>query len=296
MYGKGMSQRDIAATVKDIYGFNANKDLVSKITDKIWDDVQAWRNRPLQSCYPFVFVDCLYVSMKRDGITKKHAVYVMLAYTLYGKRDIFGIWNDINESTHTWMNTMYEIRERGVNDIFFISMDGLPGLEKGTKAIFPDTITQRCIVHLIRNSFRFVPSKDYKQFANDLKAIYASSNLEQATYGFEQFKNKWSKYPGAIRIWEQNFNHIEQLDDYPQAIRKIMYTTNSIEAVNSSFRKVLKKGSLESEKSLYKLLYLRTKELNKKWEEIKIRNWSQTLNQLLVHEEFSTRIEKYLNI
>ena len=175
-------------------------------------------------------------------------------------------------------------------------MDGVSGLEEGAKAIFPKVIVQRCIVHLIRNSIRYVPAKDYKKFTTDLKRVYSASSLKGARVAFDTFCENWKQYPGAVDVWKRNFPHVEQLFDYGSAVRKIMYTTNAIESVNSSFRKVTKKGAFPNENALFKLLYLRVKELEQKWETGHQLNWSMVLNQLMVNDLFKERIQKYLEI
>ena len=294
MYARGMSQRDISSTIEDIYGFQMSHDMISDITDRIIPEMEEWRNRPLKKCYAFVFVDCLYVTLRSDYDVKECAVYVILGYDLNGKKEILGLWISENESKNYWMQIFDEIRSRGVEEIFFISMDGVSGLESGAKAIFPKVVVQRCIVHLIRNSIRYVPTKDYKKFTQGLKKVYGSVSLKAANTAFEVFCKEWEKYPGAVEVWKRNYTYIEQLFDYGSAVRKIMYTTNAIEAVNSSFRKVTKKGAFPNETALFKLLYLRSTELEKKWESGHIPNWSMVLNQLMVNDSFKERIERYM--
>ena len=295
MYARGMSQRDISKTIEDIYGFNISHEMISDITDAILDEVNEWRNRPLKKCYAFTFVDCMYVTIRNDYEVKESAVYVILGYDLEGKIEILGIWLSETESKNYWMQIFDEIKSRGVEDIFFISMDGVSGLEAGAKAIFPSVVVQRCIVHLIRNSIKYIPSKDYKTYTASLKKVYSAPNLNAANVAFENFKKEWSKYPGAVDVWVRNYSHVEQLFDYSSAVRKMMYTTNAIEAINSSFRKVTKKGAFPNENALLKLLYLRVKELEKKWENGHIANWSLVLNELMINEKFKDRINKYLN-
>ena len=294
MYARGMSQRDISSTIEEIYGFKVSAEMISDITDVILPEVEQWRSRPLKKCYAFLFVDCMYVSVRSDYEAKEQAIYTILGYDLEGKKDILGLWMGASESKNYWMQVFDEIKARGVEDVFFISMDGVSGLEAGAKAIFPGVVVQRCIVHLIRNSIKYVPTKDYKKFTGDLKKIYGAPSLKAAKTAFETFQITWKSYPGAVDIWERNFQHVEQLFDYGSAVRKIMYTTNAIEAVNSSFRKVTKKGSFPNENAVYKLLYLRVTELQKKWEGGHYQNWSMVLNQLLVNEKFSDRIKKYM--
>ena len=295
MYAKGMSQRDISATIEDIYGFKISHDTISQITDCVLEELNEWQSRPLKKCYPFVFVDCMYVTMRYEYESKETAVYTILGYDINGHKDILGIWLNETESKHSWMQIFDEIKSRGVEDIFFISMDGVSGLEQGAKEIFKGVVVQRCIVHLIRNSLKYVPSKDYKKFTANLKLIYGAVNLKTPQNEFEKLKTTWSKYSGAVDVWERNFKHVEQLFDYPSAIRKVMYTTNAIESINSSFRKVTKKGSFPNENALFKLLYLRVTELYKKWEDSTISNWAMVRNALDAHPNFQERFRKYCN-
>lgn len=295
MYARGMSQRDISSTIEDIYGFEMSHEMISNITDSILQEMEEWRVRPLKKCYAFTFVDCMYVTLRSGYESKECAVYTILGYDLEGKKEILGLWLDGSESKNYWMQIFDEIKARGVEDIFFISMDGVSGLEDGAKAIFPKVVVQRCIVHLIRNSIRYIPSKDYKKFTQDLKRVYGAPNLKAAMVAFDTFCKEWEQYNGAIEVWKRNFNHVEQLYDYGSAVRKVMYTTNAIEAINSSFRKVTKKGAFPNENALLKLLYLRSTELEKKWSKGHINHWSMVLNQLSVNEKFKDRLEMYLN-
>ena len=295
MYARGMSQRDISSTIEDIYGFSVSHEMISDITDAILPELEEWRARPLKKCYPFLFVDCMYVSLRQEYEANQVAVYVILGYDLAGNKEILGLWLSPTESKNQWMQIFDELKTRGMEDVFFISMDGVSGLEAGAKAIFPNVVVQRCIVHLIRNSIKYIPSKDYKKFTQSLKRVYGAANLKAAKTAFESFCNEWKQYPGAVSVWERNFIHVEQLYNYGSAVRKIMYTTNAIEAVNSSFRKVTKKGSFPNENALFKSLYLRIKELSEKWAKGHISNWSIVLNQLMIDDNFRNRIEKYLH-
>lgn len=297
MYARGMSQRDISSTIQDIYGFELSQDKISTITDTILEDVKEWLNRPLKPLYSFVFVDCIYVKMKNDhGVVDNHAVYVILGVDAEGFKEVLGLYISPTESKSTWMKIFDSIKARGVEDILFLSMDGVSGLEEGVHSIFPQTVVQRCIVHLIRNSTKYIPSKHLKAFCADCKAMYGAINLESAEAAFETLKEKWgADYPGAIKVWENNLNHIRQLFNYPADIRKVMYTTNAIESVNSSLRKVTKKGFFENENSVFKIFYLRiTGELAKKWNNAKMQNWAKVLNQLSCLDETSDRIARYI--
>lgn len=295
MYAKGMSQRDIADTIEDIYGFEISHETISNITDQVIETANEWQNRPLKKFYTFLFVDCLYVNIRKDMETKSCAVYVVLGYDVNGIKDILGIWIGEAEGKHYWMQIFDEIKNRGVEDILFISMDGVSGLEEGAKSIFKDVVVQRCIVHLIRNSIKYIPSKDYKTYTAQLKKVYGAASLKAAEAEFERFKQAWSQYPGAVDVWVRNWSHVEQLFNYGSAVRKVMYTTNAIESINSSFRKVTKKGSFPSEDAVMKALYLRITELYKKWNGRPVSNWAMVRNQLSMDEKIQTRIMKYEN-
>lgn len=296
MYARGMSQRDIASTIEDIYGFEISAEMVSHITDKVLDELNDWQNRPLKKLYTFLFVDCMYVTVRRDYEAKECAVYTILGYDLEGRKDILGIWLNETESKNVWMKIFDEIKARGVEDVLFISMDGVSGLEAGARSIFPEVKVQRCIVHLIRNSLVYVPSKDYKEFTASLKKIYRAPSAKIAAAEFESFKKQWEKYPGAVAVWERNIEQVMQLFDYGSAVRKIMYTTNAVESIHASFRKVTKKGSFVNEEALLKLLYLRIKELYKKWTNRPAANWSLVRNQLATNDKIQIRIAKFEHI
>ena len=295
MYAKGMSQRDIADTIEDIYGFDISAETISTITDRVMDELEEWQNRPLKKFYTFLFVDCMYVTIHKDYETKNCAVYTILGYDIDGQKDILGIWINESESKHVWMQIFDELKSRGVEDVVFISMDGVSGLEEGAKSIFPDVVVQRCIVHLIRNSIKYIPSKEYKAFTSGLKKVYGAPSLKACRAEFEKFKQTWSAYPGAVDVWVRNFVYVEQLYNYGSAIRKIMYTTNAIESINSSFRKVTKKGAFPSETALMKALYLRVTELYKKWQYRSVSNWALVRNQLCMDEKICARMRKYEN-
>lgn len=295
MYAKGMSQRDIADTIEEIYGFEISHETISNITDRVIETAEEWQNRPLKRFYTFLFVDCLYVSIRKETETKNCAVYVILGYDVNGIKDILGLWIGEAEGKHYWMQIFDEIKARGVEDVLFISMDGVSGLEEGATSIFKDAVVQRCIVHLIRNSIRYIPSKDYKAYTAQIKKVYGASSLKAAAAEFERFKQAWSRYPGAVDVWVRNWQHVEQLFNYGSAVRKVMYTTNAIEAVNSSFRKVTKKGSFPSEDAVRKALYLRITELYKKWNNRPIPNWAMVRNQLSMDDKIQARILKYEN-
>ncbi len=295
MYARGMSQRDIADTIEEIYGFEISHETISAITDRVIDTAREWQNRPLKKFYAFLFVDCLYVNIRKDAQTKSSAVYVILGYDIDGIKDVLGIWIGDSEGKHYWMQIFDEIKGRGVEDVLFICMDGVSGLEDGACSIFKEVIVQRCIVHLIRNSIKYIPSKEYKAYTAQIKRVYGAPSLRAAEAEFERFKQTWAGYPGAVDIWVRNWSHVEQLFEYGSAVRKVMYTTNAIEALNSSFRKVTKKGSFPSEDSVIKALYLRLTELYKKWANRPVPGWAMVRNQLSMDTGIQARIMKYEN-
>ena len=232
MYARGMSQRDISQTIDEIYGFQISADTVSKITDRVLTELKEWQMRPLKPFYPFLFVDCMFVTIRRDDRPQSCAVYTILSYDIDGNKDILGLWIGEAEGKHYWMQIFDEVKARGVEDVLFISMDGVSGLEDGAKSIFPDCIVQRCIVHLVRNSMKYVPNKDMKAFCAQIKRVYGASSLDACKSEFETFKQNWQdKYPGGVAVWERNFSHVEQLFDYGSAVRRAMYTTNAVEAI-----------------------------------------------------------------
>lgn len=293
MYARGMSQRDIAETIEDIYGFEISHETISRITDRVMDTAKEWQNRPLKQFYTFLFVDCLYVNIRKDMETKSCAVYVILGYDVNGIKDVLGIWIGESEGKHYWMQIFDELKGRGVEDVLFISMDGVSGLEEGAKSIFKDVTVQRCIVHLIRNSIKYIPSKDYKAYTTQLRRVYGAASLKAAEAEFERFKQAWSHYPGALDVWIRNWSHVEQLFNYGSAVRKVMYTTNAIESLNSSFRKVTKKGAFPNEDAVLKALFLRLTELYKKWADRPVSNWALVRNQLSMDARLQNRIMKY---
>ncbi len=295
MYARGMSQRDIAATVREIYGFSISAETVSAITDRVWEELERWRSRPLGPVYAFAFVDCLFVPVKRGRGARNAAVYVILAYDLEGRKDVLGLWTDDSEGAARWMGVFDEIRQRGVEDVLFVCMDGVSGLEEGLRAVFPDAVAQRCVVHMVRNSTKYVPQRDMQAFCRSVRAVYGAASLAEAQAAWEAFRAEWSRYPGAVGVWERNLPHVWQLFSYGSAVRKVMYTTNALESVNASFRKVVRRGCFPDEDAVMKLLYLRVKELYARWGEgCHQSGWSQVRNQLLCDEGIRARIERYM--
>lgn len=295
MYARGMSQRDIASTVREIYGFSISAETVSAITDRVWEELERWRSRPLEPVYAFVFVDCLFVPVKRGRGARNAAVYAMLAYDLEGRKDILGLWMDESEGAARWMGIFDEVRQRGVEDVLFVSMDGVSGLEEGLRAVFPGAVAQRCIVHMVRNSTKYVPQKEMQAFCRSIRSVYGAASLPEAEAAWEEFRAEWSRHRGAVAVWERNISHVWQLFSYGSAVRKVMYTTNALESVNASFRKVVRRGCFPDEDAVMKLLYLRVKELYSRWGEgCHQTGWSQVRNQLLCDEGIRARVEKYM--
>lgn len=294
MYGKGMSTRDMQDIIQDIYGVDLSPETISRIIDHIQPRIEEWQNRELKKLYAFVYVDALFVTVKVDGKAHKKAVHAIIGIDADGYKDVLGFWINAEEGAHYWMNIFEEIRQRGVQDILFISIDGLKGLEEGLKAIFPDTVIQRCIVHLMRNSMKYIPSKHYTEYTRDARLLYQAVSLSEAQQRFQDFKAKWEiNYPGAIKAWNNNWDHVEQLFKYPAEIRRMMYTTNYIEGLNSALRKVTNgKAAFPNDFSVMKALFLRVCDLQKKWTQ-PVPNWAKVLNQLFVI--FGNRISNFVS-
>ena len=292
LYGRGQSQRDIETTIHEIYGFNISHETVSKITDKIIPQITEFRNRALKPFYPFVFVDAMYVPVKTEQGTGQKALYNMIGIDAEGRKEVLGFWLSEGENSREWLQILEEIKRRGVEDILFISLDGLPGLEDAIGVVCPKANLQRCIVHLMRNATRYIPRKDWVTFAKDIKAVYKAVSLHEAQVLFQDFKAKWGKYGAAVAVWEKNWTSIENLFTYPENIRKLIYTTNTIESYHNQLRKVTnRKGAFPSEMSLFKLLFLRISDIQSSWYR-PIQNWSKVLNELVLI--FEDRITQHL--
>ena len=294
MYAKGISLKDIKDTIKEIYSIELSEETISNMTKAVSKEVAIWQNRKLKKCYPFVYIDCLYCSVKEDLRSIKKAIYIVLGVDIKGKKDVLGIWLDITESASKWYEIFEDLKERGVEDIFFVSMDGLVGLPESIEKIYPQTIMQRCIVHIVRNIYALLPKKEVKQVITDFKKIYTASNLEKAKAEYEKFKEKYQENKKLMKKVNENIEWIYQLFDYPINIRKAIYTTNSIESLNNGLRKVTKgKGAFISDVALMKVLYLRIQDLQKSWSK-GISNWNKIENELalLFEDRFFKYIEK----
>jgi len=290
MYAKGMTTRDISAHLRSIYGVDASAEMISRMTDRILPIAKEWQNRPLAKKYAVVFMDAVHFNVRQDGRTIKKAVYVAIGTRLDGHREVLGLWVGGNESAKYWVGVLNEIRNRGTEDIFIISVDGLTGFADAISAVYPKAEIQRCIVHQIRYTTKFVSYKDIKAFMNDLKDVYQAPTLERAEKGLDRLEEKWgSKYPSSIASWRNNWPQLSAYFKYPYELRRMIYTTNQIENYNRQLRKATKTRTIfPSDDALFKLLYLATMDVTEKWTG-RDREWSKILSQLCIY--FEERIE-----
>jgi putative transposase len=281
LYAAGMSQRDIAEQIKKLYDVEISAELVSKISDKIIPQLNEWQNRPLESVYPFVFMDAIHYKIRENHQIVTKAAYVVLGVTLEGYKEILGIWVGGNESSKFWLSVLNELKSRGIKDVYLFCVDGLSGFREAIAAVYPQAGIQRCIIHQIRSCMKYVNYKHMKQFAADLKLVYTSVTEESALNALMSFKDKWgAKYPAAVKSWEDNWDILSTFFAYPPAIRKIIYTTNIIEGLHRQFRKVTKtKAVFPTDDSLRKMLYLASNNIVKKWTQ-RYREWDMVLNHL----------------
>ena len=289
LYACGMSQRDIAEQIKNLYDVEISPELVSKISEKIMPEVNEWQNRPLESVYPFVFMDAIHYKVKENHQYITKAAYVVLGINMEGGKDILGIWIGEHESSKFWLNVLTELKSRGVRDVYLFCVDGLAGFREAIEAVYPSAGIQRCIIHQIRYSTRFVSYKDIKELMADLKLVYTAVTEDEALNNLMSFKEKWSKsYPSCVKTWEDNWDILSTFFAYPAEIRKIIYTTNIIEGLNRQFRQITKnKPSFTNDESLRKMLYLASKNIVKRWTQ-RCRNWDIVLNYLKVMFEDKT--------
>lgn len=283
LYGRGLSTREINEQIQDLYGIEVSSTMVSNITDQILPKIKEWQNRPLESIYPICFVDAVHFSVREESSVVKKATYIVLGINEYGEKDVLGIWIGENESAKFWLSMFNDLKSRGVKDILILCSDGLIGMKEAITTAYPKTVQQRCIVHMIRNSVRFVSYKELKPFCEDLKTIYTSKNEKEGYEQLQKVKEKWkSKYPTAFKSWEENWDAICPFFSYSESVRKIMYTTNTIESLNRSYRKYTKtKSVFPSDESLMKCLYLATLNITKKWNG-RYRNWDLILGELSI--------------
>lgn len=283
LYARGLTTREINEQIQDLYGIEVSATMVSNITDQIIPEIKEWQNKPLDSVYPIVFIDAVHFSVREDNRVVKKAAYIVLGINKEGYKEIMGIWIGENESSKFWLGVLNDLKQRGVNDILIMCSDNLTGIKQAIETAFPNTVQQRCIVHMIRNSVKFVSYKDLKEFCNDLKQIYTSKNEEEGYEKLQEIKEKWKdKYLSAFKTWDENWDAICPFFQFSSSVRKIMYTTNTIESLNRQFRKYTKtKSVFPTDMSLMKCLYLSTKNIEKKWTQ-PYRNWGPILSELSI--------------
>ena len=287
MYAKGMSTRDIQDMLAELYGIDVSPETISAITDKVWPLVEAWQNRPLAPVYAILYLDAIHIKLKRDGKIDNVAVYNVLGVDLDGHREILGHWiGDGAEGANFWLSVITDLQNRGVEDVFIAAIDGLTGFKDAIQSVFQKTQVQRCVIHQIRQSLKYVVWKDRKAFVADLKTVYQAATREKAEANLLQLEQNWgSKYGAAIRSWQNNWDDLATFFEFPKEIRRLIYTTNTVEGYHRQLRKVIKnKGSFPTEQSVRKLLYLATMNITKKWT-APIRNWPLILNQLAIRFE-----------
>ncbi len=283
LYARGMTTRDIQAHLEEIYGVEISPTLVSQVTKAVTEDIEQWQNRPLDEIYPIIYLDAIRIKARQDGRVINKAVYLALGVNLEGLKEVLGLWTAETEGAKFWLQVITELKNRGIKDIFIACVDGLKGFPEAIETIFPETQVQLCIVHMVRHSLNYVSWKQRKEVAADLKIIYAASTIEEAEFHLEQFEDKWNaSHPAIGKSWRRNWERITPLFSYPPDIRKVIYTTNAIESVNMSLRKVTKnRGSFPNDASMLKLLYLALQNISKKWT-MPIRNWKSALNQFTI--------------
>jgi putative transposase len=282
LYARGLSVREIQAHLKELYGTEVSPDLISRVTDAVLDEVKEWQNRPLEAIYPIVFFDALRVKVRDEGIVKSKAVYVALALDAEGQKHVLGLWIEQTEGAKFWLKVMNELKTRGLNDILIAVVDGLKGFPEAIGAVYPETMVQTCIVHLIRNSLAFVSWADRKAIMPDLKAIYGAANAGAALQRLDGFETKWGKrYPTIAPTWRRAWDYVIPLFAFPPAIRKMIYTTNAVESLNRSLRKIIKtRGSFPTDDAALKLLYLAIRNAGLRWR--RPIEWTAAMNQFAI--------------
>jgi len=282
MYARGLTTRQISEQIEDIYGFDCSEGFISDVTDKILQDIDDWQKRPLSSVYPILFIDAVHFSVREDHVIKKLAAYVILGIDADGRKDVISLQIGENESSKFWLSVLNELKNRGVQDVMVICADGLAGIKEAIETAFPEAEYQRCIVHQIRNTLKYVPYKDKKAFATDLKTIYLAPDEDTGRQNLQAVTDKWSeKYPNAMSRWERDWDVITPIFKFSQEVRKVIYTTNAIESLNSTYKKLNRQRSVfPNDTALLKALYLATLQATKKWTQ-PLRNWAK------VYGEFS---------
>jgi putative transposase len=293
LHAKGMTTREIVATFQEMYGAEVSATLISKVTDAVIERVVEWQSRPLDAVYPIVYLDCIVVKIRQDKQVINKAIYLALGVNMEGRKELLGMWLSENEGAKFWLNVLTELQNRGVKDILIACVDGLKGFPDAINTVYPQTQIQLCIVHMVRNAMKYVPWKDYKAIAADLKRIYQSVTEEEALLALEQFAERWdAKYPQISRSWRAHWDNLSTLFNYPAEIRKAIYTTNAIESLNSVIRKVIKKRKLfPTDDAAKKVVYLAILDASKKWT-MPIRNWKAALNRFMI--DFEDRLADYV--
>ena len=283
MYGRGMTIKEIQGHLMDMYDTEVSHDFISRVTDSIVDEVTAWQNRPLDDVYPILYMDAIQLKVRENGQIVNKALYLAIGVNIEGHKEVLGMWIAKNEGAKFWLGIMTEIKNRGVESIYITCIDGLKGFPEAIRAVFPNTMVQLCIVHMLRYSLNFVPWKDKRDVAQDLKAIYTAKTEADAVFALDIFKKKWdSKYPSISRSWEANWQGIIPFLQFPKEIRKAIYTTNAIEAINRQIRKVTKpKSCFPNDMAVFKVVYLALQNAQKSWT-IPIRDWKMALNQFTI--------------
>jgi len=283
MYSFGMTDRDIKAHLEKIYNVEVSPDLISRVTNAVMDEVREWQNRPLDKTYMIVYLDALRVNGREDGKSCKKSVYIALGVNIEGKKEVLGIWIAENEGAKFWMGILTELKNRGVKDILFACMDGLSGFPEAVRSVFPDTRVQLCIIHMLRNSIKFVSYKDVKKVCADLKAVYSAATESAAREALEEFGNTWNKkYPMIYKSWDHHWEDLNEFFKYPFEIRRAIYTTNAVESLNYQLRKVTKnRSSFPTDDAILKIIYLAIRNASEKWT-MPIREWGQALNQFAI--------------
>ena len=294
LYAQGMSTRDIVNAFDEWYGADISPTLVSRVTNAVIEEVVEWQSRPLDAIYPIVYLDCIVIKIRQDKRVINKSIFLALGINTDGHKELMGMWIAENEGAKFWLNVLTELQQRGVEDILIACVDGLKGFPDAINTVFPQTNIQLCIVHMVRNSLKFVSWKDYKAVTADLKRIYRSSTEDEALLELERFGTTWdAQYPQIAKSWANHWDNLNTLFNYPEDIRKAIYTTNAIESLNSVIRQALKKRKIfPSDDSARKMVYLAIKEASKKWT-MPIRNWRQAMSRFII--EFGDRIEKHIN-
>ena len=283
LYSRGMSTREIQSHLEDLYGVDVSPTLIFNVTDAVVDEVRTWQSRPLSEVYPILYFDALFVKSRQEGPVKNKAVYLALGVNLNGEKELLGLWIAETGGAKFWLMVFNELKNRGMRDCFVACVDGLKGLPEAIESVFPQTQVQICIIHKVRNSLKYVSYKDRRAVAKDLRAIYGAGTIEEAEMALEEFSRRWDeRYPAISPSWRADWNRLTVFFDYPPGIRRVFYTTNAIESLNYTLRKVLKtRGAFPNDDSILKVLYLALNRIAKRWT-MPIRNWKQALNQFVI--------------